>query len=177
MAIGTWTNNWRGIKNVMLLGHYKEGMTTIRPTSGTIAETPADGYARAPSAFASTRTDPLGDYTYIRVGGSSTTPTVNDTALNATINSISYLSVANEAITYDTENGTATRVVKLSIYNNSASQTVTVAEWGLFCFFNNNGNSYYVMLYHGLLDSPVTLAPYQSATLTLTLDLTLNDPL
>lgn len=177
MAIGTWTNNWRGIKNVMLLGYYKEGMTTIRPISGTITETPASGYVRAPSAFAATDTSPYSDHTYIRVGASSITPTVSDTGLNVAIDSISYLSVANEAITYDTDNGTATRVVKLSIYNNSASQTVTVAEWGLFCYFNNNGNTYYVMLYHGLLDSPVTLSPYQSATLTLTLDLTLNDPL
>ena len=64
---------------------------------------------------------------------------------------------------------------------------MTLTEWGLFVCpvylrVGASGSSpvritdYPVLVYHATLDTPLTLQSYEAATLTLTLELTLDDP-
>ena len=105
-----------------------------------------------------------------------TAPAATDIALAGSA-SVNYLSVANEEPIYDAENGTMSRVIRLTIQNGAAQQTIT--EWGVFNQLMQSTTSLYgvILLYRELLDVPVTLAPYDAATLALTLTLTLDDPL
>lgn len=175
---GVWTNNWRGLKNAMLLGNIMPGMDTLVTTSGgTIQESPPSLYLSSTSPFAAYSNGSSGYFNYIRVGTSTTTPAVTDIGLAAPASNISYLSIANEAITYDIPNGTATKTVKL-IIQNVGSSSVTLNEWGVFTpIYRQTSASDYFLVYRELFDSSITLQPYESATLTLTLTITLNDPL
>ena len=114
---------------------------------------------------------------FIRVGTGVTAPAATDIGLAAGAN-VNYLACANEEPTYDVENGTMSRVIRLTIQNYDTQKTIT--EWGVFNRLMRGGNSTVegsILLYRELLDVPVTLAPYDAATLALTLTLTLDDPL
>ena len=183
---GVWTNNWRALKNLLLMGNVKAGMDTLITTYGNaIPTTVPDNPITAVSAFSAFSTNETLQYNTISVGTSTQTPTTADNRLITAASGISRLSISNDAITYDTESGTATKVVKLLIQNQSNS-SITLNEWGVFqtirYYYKTSGGSTTftqdtIMLYRELFDVPVTLASYESATLTLTLTLTLNDPL
>lgn len=177
-----WTNNWRGLKNAMLLGGFKPGLDTLVTTSGAIiAERPPDEPIRPISPMTSYAATPSYAYqNFIRVGTGSTAPSSSDYKLDAQATYVDYLSLANEEVAYDVANGTATKTVVLTIQNTS-SNSVTLREWGVFnrVGYSSSYSSFTgdILLYRDLFATAVTLGAYESATLTLTLTLTLNDPL
>ena len=176
---GTWTRNWRAVRNIMLMGSHHNGLSTFTNQQGI---TVADRYADHLSA-----TTPLGIYTNdsgsdqlnrIRLGTGNTAPAVSDYNLEQEAN-LSYLSCAVGAPVYDDNLGTVTRTITVSVQN-TLSESVTIREWGIFGAIRNLARSSSaiasVLLYREVLDSPVTLGQYQAATLELTVSLTLTDP-
>ena len=176
MSTGVWTNNWRAVKNLMVLGSYQYGLTTMVNDAGTTIET-QDGATARKYAYSAMTAYSLNNgsgtaYPFIVFGSGSTTPTAADYTMGSTVGMsyVEQLNIYNVSLTVS--GSTVTRVVKLVIRNRSDSATVTITEWGI----EEQVNSNVVLLYHELLDSPVTLQPNQSATLTLTLTMTLDDP-
>ena len=176
---GVWTKNWRAFRNIMLMGSHHNGLSTITNTNGT---TVADSYN--PNL---TATSPLGDYTnddgsnsfnYIKLGTGNTAPAATDYNVTRPTG-LSYLSCAVGAPVYDDNLGTVTRTITVSVQN-TGSASVTIKEWGLFgsvrsLLFGSTVLTH-ALLYREVLDSPVTLGQYQAATLELTVNLTLTDP-
>ena len=181
MSNGVWTNNWRALKNTMLLGSFKPGLNTLTTTAGsTVAARSPDVPLRPISPMTAYAASPsYGYYNFLRVGTGSAPPAATDYALTEP-DAISYLSAANDALVYDLGEGTAEKTVKL-VVQNVGSAAVTLREWGILSRigYGTASNTYAgdFLLYRGTFDSPVTLDTYQSATLTLTLTLTLSDPL
>ena len=181
MSNGVWTNNWRALKNTMLLGSFKPGLNTLITTDNSVVgERPPDQPVRPISPLTAYAAYP--DYAYhnfIRVGTGSAAPAATDYRLTG-MTAVSYLSAANNAPVYDVAAGTVSKTVVLTVQNNNAT-AVTLTEWGILnrVGYNSSYSIYTgdILLYRALLDSPVTLQPYQSATLTLTITLTLSDPL
>ncbi len=177
---GTWTRNWRAFRNIMLMGSHHNGLSTIKNTEGvTVADRSSDNL---------TATSPLGIYnndlgatasaSSIKLGSGNTAPTAADYALEQPAN-INYLSCAVGAPVYDDSVGTVTRTITVSVQN-TGSENVTIREWGLFGTVRTlnyySSNVAVALLYREVLDSPVTLGQYQAASLELTLNLTLTDP-
>lgn len=171
--VGAWTNNWRGLKNAFLLGRYYEGLTTFKYNDNFAPSDGAQVYTIA-GAFANVQTSFTQSMATIHVGSGINTPAATDIALTE-IAGMAYLSAANEAITYDTVTGTATRTIKVTIQNQSNAQ-VMVCEYGLFGNCNLTPSARGILLYREVLDTPVVLDAYQSATLSVTLNITLADP-
>ena len=69
-------------------------------------------------------------------------------------------------------------------YTNTSAETITIAEWGLFCNsyydgpsgsnskkpFNNN-NAYHILVYREVLDEPIVIEPGTTATLTFSVEI------
>jgi len=55
---------------------------------------------------------------------------------------------------------------------NTASASVTIREFGLFVA----GAGGAVMIYRATLDTPVTIAQYETATISFTVSMTIEDP-
>jgi len=184
---GLWTNNWKAVKNAFLCGEFIPGMSAPVNTGGAAVVTQReDGSGsvddRGPRFF----TSPMGAYyataalpgnnaagSFIRVGTGSAAPAAADYNLAATAADVSYLSAIKERPSYNAAAGTVSCTVKLTLQNTAdAAQTIT--EWGIFSA-GNYLTCGQCLLYRALLDSPVTLQPNQSATLTLTLSVTLTD--
>ena len=175
---GVWTNNWQAVKNTMLLGNIKQGLNTLKTVAGeTVANTAATVIVRGVSPLAAYGSS-VGNL--LRVGTGSAAPAATDYSLSDP-SAVTYLSTANEPLTYDVAAGTASKTVKLVVQNNAAA-SVTLREWGIWTSIQKYAGSSptyenYVLIYRALLDTPVTLAQYETATLTLTISLTLEDPI
>lgn len=188
MANGVWTNNWQSVINTMLMNTSKPGMNSIVLANGTAwAEsndnilmwspmTRYDNITCSSGVVNANRYCPI-----IRVGKSGTTPTAADYALGDEVTAgsygmeCSYLSTVNTDTIPDQANGTLTRIIRTTVQY-VLSGTITLREWGLFIPAGESSTNS-VLIYHELLDSPVTLQSYQSATIELNLVLTLSDPL
>jgi len=166
---GAWTNNWQGLKNSMILGSVsRSGVATVYNTSGALVYA---GYIVSPLYPTRNSFTPSGSYNAIRFGTSDTTPEATDIDLgNAWSSGINYVSESHTGITWN--GAKATRTFHVTVQNTAAA-TVTVREWGLFCQTSNG----YAMLYRGILDSPVSIAQYESATISVTVELTISDPI
>lgn len=175
---GVWTNNWRGLKNLMLLGCYKDGLTTMRTPGGNapISNQTDNETVGGVSPFTAYNYSFGG---YIRFGTGTGTAAATDTTLAApTPNTFSIVTYQNGACTYDVENGSASRVIKCTIQNSSQSDNITITEFGLFSYVLRGTSAHNaVMVYHEFLSTPVTLVPQQTAVLELSLSMTLSDPL
>ena len=181
MANGVWTNNWQSLINTMLMTATYPGMSTLVNTSGNTITKKNNYTGRSPMSVY--QNGPIAAYqTHIEVGTSSTTPAASDYYLGQAPSDLSYLSCLNAEFNEDLANGTLTRVVKQTVqYQGQTS--ITLREWGIFVWVFSSGYGYAptsnganIMIYHELFDSPVTLLPYQSATIELTLVLTLSNP-
>lgn len=170
MSTGIFTNNWQGLKNSMLLGGIaKEDVSDAYNVSGT-------------RVYSNGMTSPLkqvyqgfgassGSYNYVRFGTSDTTPTATDIDLgNVWSSGITYVSVSNSAVSWS--GARATREYSVTIQNTAAA-SVTVREFGIFCYTSNG----YALLYRAVLDTPVTIAQYESATITFSVSITISDPI
>lgn len=187
MSNGVWTNNWKGIKNWMLLGPYqassvyRSGWDTIKNISGTVLTNNQGNYPLVVS--------PVGKYGNSNVPGQSSdgisnaivfgtgnaTPDATDYCLAAKWTSgISRVSMS-QTDSYDDATHTKTVTVQCTVQN-TGSTPVTIREWGIETEVLATGVQH-VLLYHALLDTPVTLNQYESATFTATISLRLTDPI
>lgn len=179
MSGGIWLDNWRGLRNGYLLsGTYRDTLTQAFDTNGRHAAcnvsytaTPLD---LAYQGYSSSNTKRL----FVRFGQSDTTPSASDYNLGDPVTTgLSYISVSNGGIQINGD--TASRTYRVTVQNTAAA-SVTLREFGLFVYCNyvsgESGYSNYCMIYREVLDTPVTLAQYETATITFTVSLTLGDP-
>lgn len=177
---GVWTNNWRAFRNIMVMGAHHNGLSTITNISGvTVADQ---------SGHNITALSPMGVYNNefasnnalncIRVGTGSTAPAATDYNLEAPA-SVQYLSIATLDPVYNDSLGTMSRTIVLSVQN-QGSNNISIREWGIFGAIRqvvyNPTTIASALLYREVLDSPVVLAQYQTATIQVTVSLTLSDP-
>ena len=179
---GIWTNNWRGYKNAMLLGRYRDGLTTVVDTSGSPMSFPEN------LSYPVTGYSPFGAFSYggafaarAVFGTGSGTPAATDVTLftQASDSMLSVTNVENGAVTYDVPGGSAERTVRVTVQNRSTAESITLTEWGivLTLYYNPADRSGRpTLVHHAMLDTPVTLVPQQTAVLELTLGVTLSDP-
>lgn len=171
---GSWTNNWTGIKRIVATNTTAAG--TVVLTSGAQLTGEYYQHTTKPSmpmddvyGSASTSTG----YVTLRIGGeqSVVTPSPSDYNIYGPITSgINYVSVVNGTISYNPSTGIAERVDSVTIQNTGAG-AITVYEWGLFGSLplRSSGITYAEMLlYRGVLDTPVTLATFETITITFT---------
>ena len=177
---GIWTNNWRAFRNIMVMGSHYNGFSTITNENGVTVENYYD-----PNLSATT---PLGNYNnddlysnamnFIKLGTGNTAPTATDYNVTRPTG-LSYLSCTMSAPVYDDNTATVTRSIAVAVQN-TGSESVTIREWGLFgavrTLVYGSGIIARALLYREVLTTPVTLTQYQAATLTLTVSLTLSDP-
>ena len=184
-----WTNNWTAMKNALLCGCFRSGISTMTNMTGNVIETGLDNtdvrvaVPSPMSAFnvdisASARTGPGGGGANFTVlfGDGNAAPSVTDYSLDSRLTNINRLSTVHESVSVDTGTSTVTRTEKVTVQNVGAA-SITIREWGIVLdgasgFLSAND----FLIYRALLDSPVTLDVNQAATLTLTLSVTLDDP-
>lgn len=163
---GVWTNNWRAIRNTMLLGGIYPGLNTIVYSNGSSAPLANGETLTGNSVMRGLNTN------YFRVGTGTLAPAATDYTVTEASN-ISYLSVGTEAPIYDIPNGTMTRTSTLTVQNNSGNN-ITLTEWGLYTYQNRSSSR--ILVYREVFDTPIILQGYQAAALELTLTLTLANP-
>ncbi len=183
---GVWTNNWKGVKNWMLLGPYysteavfRSGWDTMRDLNGQVLS----GYGNYGYPYP---VSPVGNFANSNEGGGGTTgasnavvfgsgvgtPDASDYCLAAKWTSnISRVSLSQSA-SYDDATHTKTKTVTCTVQN-TGSAAVTIREWGIEGYVIGQ----HVLLYRALLDTPVTLQQYESATFTCTISMRLTDPI
>lgn len=178
MAVGVWTNNWRAAKNSMLIAREAQGLSTFVSITGTTASSDYDRTSVISpllSHYSSSNSrywNRPSSYTISFVfGAGQTTPTATDYALESEITPLAYVSQTS-SISKDVQNGTFSRTYKV-VVQNQESVSKTIKEWGIYAV--TTGSSY-IMLYRALLDTPVTLAQYESAEFTVTITMELSDP-
>lgn len=189
MANGIWTNNWQALMNVALMGANYAGFSTLVNMSGTAVanRVGADDFTTAYSpmvTYGNNASASGANPCRIVFGTSGTTPAASDYNVGGPITGgISYLSVSNVSYTPDISNGTLTRVIRQTVQN-TGSEALTLREWGVvaryvtgFNLNNANATGEDIFIYHELLESPMSLTPLQSATLELSLTMTLSSPL
>lgn len=174
MADGVWTNNWRALKNAYLLGGVvREGWSSVRKPDASLVG--GVDYINSPiSRTYNTNSYVNGDDVMVIIFGTGTaTPLATDTSLQAKwTTGISRVSVENGELSFNDETFTVSRTYKATIQNTGAT-AVTVSEWGITV--DEHANE--VLIYRALLDAPVTLRQYESATLELTVRMSLSDPI
>lgn len=175
---GIFTNNWTAAKNLMLIGaasnatNGQTGVTDMYDTYG--ARCRPDVYIISPLNGLVRGYNPSGDRNAIRFGTSDTAPAATDIDLGTPWSSgLTYVEATSGNMTWS--GNTASRTFTVTVQNTAAA-SVTVREFGLFAYVVSGGSYSYSMLYREVLDTPVTLAQYDSATLTFTVSMTIADP-
>lgn len=181
MANGVWTNNWLGLKNAMLLGGnlIQSGLNTIYSLTGSaisINSSDSSGFVTVsplspliPSYDGSTNSGFLA----LMVGSGTNLPTAQDYALGAPITSgIAVAAITQSDYNVNVAASTASRSYTFTVQNTGALP-LTITEFGMVVRVVRDST----LIYHELLDSPVTLNQYESATLTVTVTMELNDPI
>ena len=174
MSEGVWTNNWQGVKNAMLCGFVRNGWSTVRDENGNLV----DGYNGAmPMGSYQNVNAASSTYPALIFGTGTAAPAATDLGLSHKWTSgISRVAIVNGTLSYDDSTHTASKVVKATIQNTGVNP-VTVTEWGIVGRAWRGSSSYPdILLYRALLDSPVTLNQYESATLSATITVQLTDP-
>lgn len=182
-----WTNNYQALKNIFLCGDAITDLSCLKDTGGNIRSTVTDGVnyhntgILATSPLAAVQTDDTAGYLgygLVRVGGGDTTPAATDYELTRILSNISCLSVVNDKPTWNANTGEVSNTIHLTVQN-TAAEAQTIKEWGLYVrlpVYRGSVFTYHYLVYHATLDSPVTINPSQSVTLTLTRTVTLTDP-
>lgn len=174
-STGVWTDNWSGVKNYMLCNFVRDGWSTIYGADGQLITVyegalPLNDFTNGNTASG---TSPA------LIFGTGNTALSSDQVALATkwTSNISRVTVTNGTISYDENTHTASRTIRATIQN-TGSLAVTIREWGISGRGRRGANNYpEVLLYRALLDEPVTLAQYESATLTVTISMQLTDPI
>lgn len=178
MSGGIWLDNWRGLRNSALLGGaYIATLTQAYDTAGRNVH--ADGgRITSPVAPPYNGSGVLDNSVTVRFGQSDTAPSATDYNLgDPVMNNLTYVSASGGNLTY--VGATVSRTYTVVVQNNSAAPVV-FREYGLFVRgVRTSGSSTYneaVMIYREVLDTPVTVNQYETAKITLTVSLTLGDP-
>ena len=174
MPEGVWTNNWQGVKNVLLCGFVRSGWSTIYDAEGNLitryeGALPLNDFTNGNTASGSSPA--------LIFGTGTRAPAAADRALASKwTGNISRVAVVNGEIQYDAATHTATRQIKATVQNTGVNP-VTVTEWGITGRGVRGTNNYpEILLFRALLDSPVTLNQYESATMSMTISVQLTDP-
>ncbi len=172
---GVWTLNWKATKNALLCSDWIEGLSAVKTIGGGYLVTLAANINKHGQGAVWYGLGPLSS-TDIWLGSGSTAPAETDYCLETPLSGISHLSIVNEKPVWNTSTGVVSNTVILTVQNTSA-EAVTVREWGIRRWHGNaDVGSGWILFYRAVLDSPVTIQPNQSATLTLTLSVSLTDP-
>lgn len=192
---GLWTKNLQGVQRASAIGFAEQGYATIINRNGQpITTQKATGSASPSSGFVGTYLSQLyvsASSTYpggyagrtfygIIFGSGNTAPSVDDVDLVATVEPTINSVVRGD---FQYSNGVASRTMQITIQNPNALP-MTIAEWGLIGLAASNNTSYYssitssnkaehALLYRAVLDVPVTLQQFETATFTLTLQMTI----
>ncbi len=172
MPEGVWTNNWQGVKNALLCGFVRRDWSSVFDAGGNLIQRYQGGLPLTEFSNANS----VGSTNPVLVFGTGIRPpAATDRALASKWSSgISRVAVENGELLFDETTHTASRLVKATVQN-TGSSPVTVTEWGIAGCGYRNGTCE-VLLYRALLDSPVTLQQYESATLSVTVTVQLTDP-
>lgn len=178
---GAWTNNWEAIKRIVATNRMGAGVL-INTGGGQVTADfrPHDTKPSMPMDDVYGSSGVTVGYVTLRIGGeqSAVTPSTSDYNIYGPITSgISYVSVVNGSIGY--ESGAYTRTDSVTIQN-TGTGSKTVYEWGLFGGIRHaNGTSSATaefLLYRGTLDTPVTLAQFETITITFTRRMQIDVP-
>ena len=174
MPDGVWTNNWHGVKNALLCGFVRSGWSTVYDQDGNLmtrymGALPLSDYRNANSSI---NAEPA-----LIFGTGLSTPAATDRALSSKwVNGISRVAVSNGGLSFDETTHTASRIIRATVQN-TGSLPVTVTDWGIVGYaVRGTGQSADILLSRELLNSPVTLQQYASATLSVTVSVQLTDP-
>ncbi|MBQ2618478.1 MAG: hypothetical protein IJG08_03260 [Oscillospiraceae bacterium] len=175
---GVWLDNWRGLKNLMLLGAVSDSVRadwdTVVNTSGRLITastgnggvSPMAGYYNGNSG----RTHASSPNALV-FGTGDDAPSASDFCLQAKWTANLSRVALEETNSYDDSTYTKTKTIDCTVQNTGAD-AVTVREWGIESSILGNP----VLLYRAVLSSPVTLYQYESATFRCTLRMRLTDP-
>lgn len=182
---GVINRNWLGYKNSMLIQAcrnyqnkvYEDNVTDMFDTNGYKAV--AVYICSLVSPVVSNSASVYSSQLTVRFGSSDTPPTGRENNLGQpwTTSSLHYVSVTVGEATW--EDNTISRTYTVTVQNQAADQGV-IREYGLFALGQRaaNGNSAEsaILLYHEILDEPVTLNPLETATISFTVSMTLTEP-
>lgn len=174
---GVYTNNWKGAKNLMLIGAFNNNTngrtgTTDMYTLGGVRCRPAN--IISPLSNIMVGINPSGTNNAVRFGTSDTAAAVTDINLgNPWSSGLSYINATAGALSWNGD--TVSRTYTVTIQNTAAA-TVTVREFGIFAYVYTGSSYTYSLLYREVLDEPVTLTEYDSATLSFTISMELSEP-
>lgn len=190
---GAWNRNLQGCLRASAIGFAEPGFATIYNLDGGQITTPKPTANGTYGGFDGTNISSLyvssagpgsslaAGRTYLGLvfGDGDDTPTANDLDLEHVVRpTVNNVTNGN----YSYANGVASRTVTVTVQNPNVT-AMTIREWGLYGMAYSNPSSYFdsvyatsrsslCLLYRALLDAPVTLQQYESATFTLTLQLT-----
>ena len=183
MSGGIWLDNWRGLRNSALVGGgYSSASATNTQAYDYSGRTTFAGSAPLPTPLASSiyrGTGTSSGSITVRFGQSDTTPTAADYNLgDPVMSNLTYVSAVASDLTWS--GSTASRTYTVTVQN-TANAAVVFREYGIFAesWYRSSGTSNNItacMVYREVLDTPVTLAQYETATITFTVSLTLGDP-
>jgi hypothetical protein len=172
---GVWTLNWKATKNALLCSDWIEGLSAPRDENGNYRYTLTTTVNYHGGAGLWPGLKPL-NTSEIVLGSGSTVPAETDYRLATPLSGVSHLSIVNEKPTWSASTGVVSNTVILTVQNTNA-EAVTVREWGIRGWFGTAEiGAGWFLFYRAVLDSPVTIQPNQSATLTLSRGVTLTDP-
>ena len=165
---GVFTKNWDGMKNSMVLGGVsRNGESTVRDISGSLVRAVN---CVSPLRSVASSFQPNSSNNSIWFGSSDAAALNTDITLGSVYSSgVTYVASTNSEISWNGD--TASRTFSV-IIQNTATDSKTIREFGIVSASSGNA----VLLYHGVLDTPVTISQYESAGLTLTVSMTLSDP-
>lgn len=183
-----WTNNWTNLKRSWAVGMFSADIGPVYNTSATILNTAVAnldiqrGSMATPLAPVAKSFDPSLTNIAVRIGKSlENYPAATDNNLWSAYSTsvVSYADVSNGVKSYDASTGEASVTSSVSISNRS-DDTIEVNEWGIFTRVAYTGtgtstsNTSDVLLYRARLDTPVTLRPQDTITITFTRKVRLN---
>lgn len=179
---GVINKNWLGYKNSMLLRgnggnnkYYKDGVTDLIDTTGAKACCASSVFSLLSDYIQKGNTTSAGWLT-VRFGTSDTPPTGEERNVGSPWpGTLSYTSVTCGSISWD--GNTASRTYTVTV-NSTASGSEVIREFGLFTQgrkYSSNDNCD-ILLYHEILETPVTLNQYESATISFTVSMTFTEP-
>jgi len=178
---GVINKNWLGIKNSMLLKgyggsgkYYKAGVTDVIDTTGatavahSITSLLGDNLVNSSSTSAEALT--------VRFGTSNTPPTGEERNLGSPwTNNLKYVKTTRSNLTWN--GNTASRTYTVTVQS-EASGSEVIREFGLFChgIRTSSSNGCDILLYHEILDEPITLNQFETATISFTVSMTFTEP-
>ena len=180
---GCWTKNWDGIKRIWATRTKAAGSITFSDASTTkgaynitIPNVTPMSSIYSGSGFST-------DNITLLLGGEESASTPSDTDYNIygpITSGITYVNATGGSISYKASTGIASRDYSVTIQNVSGSALI-VYEWGLFAgirYYSSSSQQTVkgALLYRGKLSEAVTLAQYETITISFIVQMQLDVP-